>query len=70
MILLDYAMKTTILYLSIYLYIYLYIYIIHLSIIYLSKIVLKLLEDGAPFIVDAEGQTALHQVFIFILMTH
>jgi len=34
--------------------------------IYISKIVLKLLEDGAPFIVDVEGQTALHQVFIFI----
>jgi hypothetical protein len=27
----------------------------------LSQVVLKLLEDGAPFVIDSDGQTALHQ---------
>ncbi len=29
--------------------------------LFLLQVVLKLLEEGAPFVLDSDGQTALHQ---------
>jgi ankyrin repeat protein len=37
-----------------------FLYIVCLTLA-LSQVVLKLLEDGAPFVIDSDGQTALHQ---------